>query len=121
MTQSRLPLGLMVAAALSTPAFAAAEPELATHGKQKDAAIRGVVFEDRDGDGVRDRNEDGVKGVRVSNGLDLVKTDARGRYTLPLRSAADEATGYAVFVVKPATHELPVDADNVPQFSYMHK
>jgi len=115
---SRLPLCLMVAASLVAPAAAAlAQAEVAPAAD----GIRGVVFEDRNGDGIRERSERGVKGVRVSNGLDVVETDARGRYVLPLRSAADEAAGYAIFVVKPATHEIPVDIDNVPQFSYIHK
>jgi hypothetical protein len=118
-----LPLCLMITAALAAPAIAGAETDAPTTDAPAVAAsdIRGVVFEDRNGNGVRDRREPGIAGVRVSNGLDVVATDSRGRYLLPLRSAADEAAGYAIFVVKPATHELPVDVDNVPQFSYMHK
>jgi len=115
---SRLPVCLMLAACLAAPGVAHAQTDVAAHGGKK---IRGMVFEDRDNDGVRDRGEPGLRGIRVSNGLDVVETDARGRYALPLRSAADEAAGYAIFVVKPPTHELPLDADNVPQFAYLHK
>ncbi|MCG8592629.1 MAG: metallophosphoesterase [Proteobacteria bacterium] len=47
------------------------------------AEMTGVVFEDRDRDGVRDARERGRAGVAVSNGREVVRTDADGRYTLP--------------------------------------
>ena len=39
------------------------------------AFASGVVFCDRDGDGARDRGEWGVRGVAVSNGREVVRTD----------------------------------------------
>lgn len=42
----------------------------------------GYVFEDRNRNGKRDANETGVKGVRVSNQLDIVTTDSSGKWTL---------------------------------------
>jgi hypothetical protein len=41
---------------------------------------RGLVFDDRNGNGARDEGEGGVPGVRVSNGSEVVLTDAQGRY-----------------------------------------
>lgn len=75
----------------------------------------GVVFEDVDEDGVRGTEEPGIAGVSVSNGLEVVRTDASGRYTLPLR---DEMV---VFVTKPADYALPLDENKLPQFSYVHQ
>ncbi len=70
---------------------------------------RGTVFD-------ADSNpRKGVPGVMVSNGLDVVKTDADGRWSLPVRD------GDSVFVIKPAGWALPVDAaTNLPHFAYVH-
>ncbi len=76
---------------------------------------RGVVFEDRDADGLRDPGERGVPGVRVSNGRDVVLSDAQGRYALPV----DDET--VVFVTKPAGWSTPVDPDMLPRFYYVHQ
>src|SRR3954468_12127451 len=51
-------------------------------------SVHGVVFNDANGNGVLDPNERPVSGVVVSNQLDVVTTDAAGRYRLP----ADEKT-----------------------------
>ena len=57
--------------------------------------VHGVVFNDANGNGVLDANERPVPGVIVSNQLDVVTTDAAGRYRLP----ANEKT--IVFVSVP--------------------
>ncbi len=46
------------------------------------AATRGVVFEDRNANGVRDAGEPGLSGVVVSNQDEVTRTDASGQYTL---------------------------------------
>lgn len=76
--------------------------------------IDGVVFDDRDKDSTQDHGERGIKGVTVSNGREVVTTDAKGRYELPV----DDNTN--VFVTQPAGYEVPVDEDNIAQFSYVH-
>src|SRR4051794_26452015 len=62
---------------------------------QAQRTVHGVVFNDANGNGVLDPNERPVSGVVVSNQLDVVSTDAAGRYRLP----ADEKT--IVFVSVP--------------------
>jgi hypothetical protein len=57
--------------------------------------VHGVVFNDANGNGVLDPTERPLPGVVVSNQLDVVTTDAAGRYRLP----ADEKT--IVFVSVP--------------------
>ena len=55
----------------------------------------GLVFHDEDGDGQRTGREKGLARVPVSNGLDVVLTDVRGRYLIPDRGPR------AAFVIAP--------------------
>ncbi|WNV76210.1 calcineurin-like phosphoesterase C-terminal domain-containing protein [Geodermatophilus sp. DSM 44513] len=87
----------------------------AAGGAGSDAdTIEGTVFEDADRDSRQDRREDGVAGVSVSNGREVVVTDEDGAYALPVYD------GMTVFVTKPAGWEVPLDEQNFPQFSYHH-
>lgn len=70
----------------------------------------GVVFEDLDGDGRRDRNEPALAGVLVSDGQRLVRTGADGRWSLPIDG------DHTVFVIKPAGFAFPTGADGLPVF-----
>lgn len=83
--------------------------------------VRGRVCEDYNRDSVCQRWERGVEGVLVSDGLHVTETDRRGRYRLPLPTAADEARGISYFVTEPRGYDVPVDQYNVPQFYYVHK
>ena len=47
----------------------------------------GQVFVDTDGDGLRGPGEPPLPGIAVTNGLEVVRTDADGRYALPHRDA----------------------------------
>jgi hypothetical protein len=75
----------------------------------------GVVFHDRNRNGIRDAGEPGIPNVLVSNQREVVKTDAQGRYRLPV----DDDT--ILFVIKPRGWALPVTEDNVPRLYYVHK
>ncbi len=75
----------------------------------------GVVFHDRNRNGIRDAGEPGVPKVLVSNQREVVRTDARGRYRLPV----DDDT--ILFVVKPRGWMTPVSEANVPRFYYVHQ
>ncbi|SEE03650.1 Calcineurin-like phosphoesterase [Rhizobiales bacterium GAS188] len=77
--------------------------------------VTGVVFEDRSRAGHRQQGDPGVAGVLVSNGREVAKTDAEGRYTLPIEE------GMTVFVVKPTGYSVPLDANNLPRFFYIHQ
>lgn len=50
------------------------------------AKIAGIVYHDANGNGKRDKRESGIAKVAVSNGRDVVLTDAKGRYELPVGS-----------------------------------
>ena len=77
--------------------------------------ISGVVYENRSGGTRRAAGDPGIAGVLVSNGRDVVKTDAAGRYTLPI----DEES--IVFVIKPTGYAVPVDEQMLPRFYYIHQ
>ncbi|MGP3929095.1 calcineurin-like phosphoesterase C-terminal domain-containing protein [Nonomuraea sp. KM88] len=83
-------------------------------GPADPSVLTGTVFDDRDRDSVHDRHERGLRDVVVSNGRDVVTTDSRGRYRLPVY---DNMT---VFITQPAGYQVPVDASNVAQFHYNH-
>lgn len=92
------PLGLRLVALLSlllltSPSVAVSE------------TLEGTVFVDADGDGVRGPGEEGRSGVRISNGREIVLTDAEGRYRLPAQGA-----GFAVVT-------CPADARCAQPFS----
>lgn len=75
----------------------------------------GVVYEDTNQNGKKERRESGVSGVAVSNGKDVVLTDEKGHYEVPVDN--DEI----IFVIKPCGYEIPVNELNLPQFYYIHK
>ncbi len=68
-----------------------------------DRAIRGTVFEDSNGNGVRDPGERALAGLDVSDGDAIVKTDAEGNYYLPL----DCYSEFVWVVGDLATHQGP--------------
>lgn len=77
--------------------------------------VTGIVYESRTG-GPRQTGEQALPGVLVSNGREIVTTDAQGRYSLPID---DEAV---VFVIKPSGYGVPVDpVTKLPRFSYVHQ
>ncbi len=75
----------------------------------------GVVFVDQNQNGHRDRGEQGLPGVSVSNGVEVVLTDAQGRYRLPV------GDDNIIFVIKPRDYAVPTTADKLPAFYYIHK
>jgi len=75
----------------------------------------GSVFHDLDGDGARGAHEPGLAGVAVSNGRDVARTDAAGRYQLRI----DDDT--ILFVVKPSGWRTPLSPELLPRFHTIHK
>jgi hypothetical protein len=84
-------------------------------GRGEAATARGVVYEDRNNNQQRDAGEPGLADVGVSNGREVVTTDARGRYELEV----DDNT--ILFVIKPTDYQVPLDHFNLPRFYYVHK
>lgn len=84
-------------------------PSLAQH------LAKGVVFDDLNQNGTKERREKGIAGVSVTNGLQVVQTDERGRYELPV------GNDQIIAVIKPGGYDVPVDDNQLPQFFYIHK
>ncbi len=78
-------------------------------------SAEGVVFRDRNGNGVRDNGERGIRGVRVSDQRSVTVTDRDGHWTLPRHSEA------IYFVIKPRGYMTALSGDNLPLFYYIHK
>lgn len=103
----------LTAAAAQTPYFAGID--VRRDARVTGKTIVGVVFDDADRDGRLGASEQGVPGVKVSNGREVTLTDAKGRYVLPARQ------DMAVFVIQPSGWRVPTDQRWVPQFAYQHK
>lgn len=82
---------------------------------QAQSQVKGVVFNDKNGNGIRDRKEAGIADVAVSNGKEVVKTDGNGQYTLPI------GEDHIIFVIKPSGYQVRVNEHNQPQYYYIHK
>lgn len=73
------------------------------------AAVTGTVFMDKNGNGTRDPGEPGMADAAVTDGLNVVKTDAKGAFSLP----ADHAKTRFVALSVPngtrvARHFIPI-------------
>jgi len=79
------------------------------------STVGGYVYDDANGNGRRDRREQGIAGVSVSNGVQVTVTDAKGRYELPV------GHDNIIFVIKPSGYAVPTDENNLPKFYYIHK
>lgn len=76
---------------------------------------RGIVFHDLNANSLRDADEPGLPDIRVSNGVQIVLTDADGAYELPVSGDAN------IFVIKPSGWAPPLTAHNTPAFYYIHR
>lgn len=79
------------------------------------SVAKGIVYEDLNNNNVKDRKEKGIAHVAVSNGKDVVLTNNKGEYALPI------ANDNILFVIKPANYNVPVNEYNQPLFYYNHK
>lgn len=98
---------------LAAALAASAGVSLSATAQEQTAA--GTVFLDANRNGVRDVGEAGIAGVAVSNGRDVIQSDANGTWHLPV----GEDT--ILFVIKPTDYMTPLSAENLPQFYYIHK
>lgn len=99
-------VALVVAVPLTNAVAEAIDPPKAT--------ITGTVFTDRDGDSRLDHDESGIAGVAVSDGRQLVSTDAQGRYTF--EADTERRTTDLVFVTQPAGYAVGTDEFMTPRF-----
>lgn len=100
-----IPLFLSVTCLLNSTVPANEDDEVAT----------GVVFVDTNGNRTRETDKTGLAGVGVSNGREVVQTDADGRYSLAVDSDS------IVFVIKLGGYQTRTDKDHLARFYYIHK
>jgi hypothetical protein len=79
------------------------------------STVKGYVYQDNNKNGKRDGGEKGIANVAVSNGTEVVLTDSKGVYELPV------ALDNIIFVVKPAGYSFQMDGNNLPRFYYIYK
>ncbi|MCC9168426.1 calcineurin-like phosphoesterase C-terminal domain-containing protein [Pontibacter harenae] len=82
---------------------------------QAQTSVKGYVFEDANGNGKKERRENGVAQVAVTNGREVVLTDKKGRYELPIGS------DNIISVMMPSGYKVALNKENLPQFYYNHK
>ncbi len=75
---------------------------------------KGIVYLDANENGLHDPDEKGIEGVKVSNGVDVVKTNALGQYEIELPPES------ILFISKPANYRIPLNDVQLPQFYYCH-
>lgn len=68
--------------------------------------VSGVVFEDRNSNGIQDRSEKALKGILISNGQDIVISDSRGRYSI------NSSLGSSVFPILSSKYMLDAKIQN---------
>jgi hypothetical protein len=78
-------------------------------------SVSGTVFLDQNSNGFPDKTEKGIRGVYVSNGKEVVETDADGKWTLPV------CNGTGIFVIKPADYAVPLSRDQIPQHFFLYR
>ncbi|MEM7019313.1 MAG: calcineurin-like phosphoesterase family protein [Pseudomonadota bacterium] len=74
----------------------------------------GYAYIDTNNNALLDEGEQGIAKVAVSNGRDVVQTDEKGFYTLPVEP------GDIIFITKPANYETPVSEGMIRRFYYIH-
>jgi len=72
------------------------------------SCVEGLVFDDANGNGVREAGEQPLPGIRVSDGEHIAVTGRDGRYRLP------DSAQPTVFVIKPAGRRAASRADGLP-------
>jgi hypothetical protein len=107
--------GAMAVAALAARGAEARAAQSEPPPRPLEVIAQGVVFDDTDGSGERGPASKGIPGIMVSNGGDVVLTDAEGRWQLPV------IPGESVFVIKPTGWALPLDfANGLPRFAFVY-
>jgi hypothetical protein len=86
---------------------------LATAAEQLYAV--GMVYNDLNHNRHHEPSETGIPNVRISNGRDMVLTDAQGKYRIPIED------GMTLFVIKPTGWATPFDSNQFPLFYYIYK
>ena len=76
--------------------------------------VGGIAFVDANGNGRHDPGESPLAGIKVSNGREVVASDAGGGFALALRE------GDTVFAIKPPGYSVATGGNGLPRFWQHH-
>ncbi len=76
---------------------------------------KGYIYTDRNSNGKREKGEAGIVGVAVTNGINVVLSDKKGYYELPV------SNDQIISVIKPSGYKVHINEDKLPKFFYNHK
>lgn len=76
---------------------------------------KGFVYEDTNMNGKQDQQEPGLANILVTNGVEVVKTNTKGYYEIPVNNDA------IIQVIKPGNYNYLYDSFFLPKFFYNHK
>ena len=79
------------------------------------STAKGIVYHDANENGQLDKGEKALKGIGVSNGREIVETDRKGQYELPI---GDDTI---IFVIKPSGWRTAQNENGINLFYYNHK
>jgi outer membrane protein assembly factor BamB/predicted MPP superfamily phosphohydrolase len=106
---------LLIASTLGLTALAAnVIPAMKASASANLVTVSGTIFNDKNADSKLDSNEEGLAGVRVSDGKSVAVTDQHGIYTLKV-DPARRLTGI-IFVSLPSGYRVPLNSAKTPQF-----
>jgi hypothetical protein len=74
--------------------------------------VEGTVFRDANGNGIQDKGEAGIRNIPVSNGIEIVFTDSRGKYRL------ESSPGVSVFPILPSEYGFSNRPTNVANANF---
>lgn len=88
---------------------------LFTFGSYAQETAKGYIYIDRNLNEKREKIETGLANVAVTNGIDVVLSDKKGYYELPV------SNDQIISIIKPSGYKVRVNEDQLPQFFYNHK
>jgi hypothetical protein len=74
--------------------------------------VRGVVFLDKNKNGIMDNGETGIDKIPVSDGKDIVFTNAKGQYNITCKLPV------SIFPILPSRYEFPKALGNIPNANF---
>ncbi|MFJ7495872.1 PQQ-binding-like beta-propeller repeat protein [Streptomyces sp. NPDC097727] len=78
------------------------------------ATVQGAVFDDKNGNGTQDKDEQGLAGVSVSDGATIVRTDSNGHYVLS--ADLNQWNHTIVNITMPRGFSAPLGSNRVQRF-----
>lgn len=79
-----------------------------------DIVVKGVVFEDKNGNGLQDKGEPVLKDILLSNGVDIVSSDKKGKFVLSAKK------GQSIFPILPSAYKKTNVTSKVSNANFLY-